>query len=217
MSLTIAHLKKSYGEDTILQDISFHIDTGESVALMGTSGSGKSTLAKCIARLESMSGGQILYKGENILKIKESVFRKNIQYVFQDQLNALNPAKRVKDLLMSVCRRFSIKEDLAQILQNARLAPALLDRFPRELSGGERQRLGVARAMLVKPQVLLLDEITSALDKRLKHEIMEVLMDYKKKFEISMICITHDRTIAQKYFSRQLVIDKGRLIKDEKS
>ncbi|WP_104732028.1 ATP-binding cassette domain-containing protein [Helicobacter salomonis] len=216
MSLEVAHLHKSYGEHCILQDINFCLQSGESIALMGTSGSGKSTLAKCIARLESFQQGRILYNTEDILSIKESHFRKTIQYVFQDQLTALNPAKRVRSLLSSVCRRFKSHSELESILQSARIKPALLDKLPRELSGGERQRLGIARAMLVKPQILLLDEITSALDKRLKHEIMETLMEYQENFQVSMICITHDKTIAQTYFSRHLLLEAGRLVQDER-
>ncbi|WP_120946298.1 MULTISPECIES: ABC transporter ATP-binding protein [Helicobacter] len=212
MSLEVAHLEKSYGQYPILKDISFCVESGQCVALMGSSGSGKSTLAKCIARLESFHRGQILYKQTNVLTLKEKEFRKTIQYVFQDQLSALNPAKLVKDLLGSVCRRFGIQEDLEAIMHQAKLAPTLLKRYPRELSGGERQRLGIARAMLVRPQVLLLDEITSALDKKLKYEIMEVLMAYQARHQTTMIAITHDKAIAQKYFARHLLIENGCLV-----
>ncbi|WP_163499496.1 ATP-binding cassette domain-containing protein [Helicobacter suis] len=211
MGLEVMGLYKSYGEYCILKDIHLHLKNGESAALLGSSGSGKSTLAKCIARLESFDQGKITYQQEDILNIPEKRLRQRIQYVFQDQLNALNPAKRVKDLLESVARRFKTQKDLAQVVQNARLKPSLLDKFPRELSGGERQRLGIARAMLVKPQILLLDEITSALDKRLKYEIMEVLLDYQSKSSTSVICITHDKTIAQKYFERHFIIEGGKL------
>ncbi|WP_121021944.1 ABC transporter ATP-binding protein [Helicobacter vulpis] len=212
MSLEVVHLEKSYGQYPILKDISFRVENAQSVALIGSSGSGKSTLAKCIARLESFDRGQILYKQENILALKEKEFRKTIQYVFQDQLTALNPAKLVKDLLGDVCKRFGTQQDLEQVMHHAKLAPALLERYPRELSGGERQRLGIARAMLVRPQVLLLDEITSALDKKLKYEIMEVLMAYQKRYQTTMIAITHDKAIAQKYFSRSLVLENGKLL-----
>ncbi|WP_104685336.1 ABC transporter ATP-binding protein [Helicobacter bizzozeronii] len=212
MSLDIQHLEKSYGNYAILKNISFCVKSGESVALMGSSGSGKSTLAKCIARLESFNSGQILCDQKNILDFPEKAFRQTIQYVFQDQLSALNPAKLVKHLLASVCKRFGIQEDLAQTMQQAKLPPALLERYPSELSGGERQRLGIARAMLIKPKVLLLDEITSALDKNLKYEIMDVLMAYQERYKTTMIAITHDKAIAQKYFTRHLVIEGGRLV-----
>ncbi|WP_163564403.1 ABC transporter ATP-binding protein [Helicobacter suis] len=211
MGLEVMGLYKSYGEYCILKDIHLYLESEESVALLGSSGSGKSTLAKCIARLESFDQGKITYQQEDILQMPEKHLRQRIQYVFQDQLNALNPAKKVKDLLESVARRFKTQKDLPQILQNTRLKPSLLDKFPRELSGGERQRLGIARAMLVKPQILLLDEITSALDKRLKYEIMEVLLDYQLTTKTSMICITHDKAIVQKYFERHFIIEAGEL------
>ncbi|WP_104726392.1 ATP-binding cassette domain-containing protein [Helicobacter felis] len=212
MSLQVVGLQKSYGEERILQDIHLEIRKGEAVTLMGASGSGKSTLVKCIARLESFNGGQILYQNEDILTIPHKRFRQTIQYVFQDQFNALNPAKRVSVLLSSVCQRFKSHDLLETILQHARLKPALLSSFPRELSGGERQRLGIARAMLTQAPILLLDEVTSALDKRLKYEIMDVLMDYQKSFNTTIICITHDGPIAQKYFKRHLILEKGRLV-----
>ncbi|WP_104682819.1 ATP-binding cassette domain-containing protein [Helicobacter felis] len=212
MNLQVVGLQKSYGEERILQDIHLEIHKGEAVALMGASGSGKSTLVKCIARLESFNGGQILYQNEDVLTIPHERFRQTIQYVFQDQFNALNPAKRVSALLSSVCQRFKSHDLLETILQHARLKPALLSSLPRELSGGERQRLGIARAMLTQAPILLLDEVTSALDKRLKYEIMDVLMDYQKSFNTTIICITHDGPIAQKYFKRHLILEKGRLV-----
>ncbi len=92
MSLEIINLKKSYGKTEVLKDISFYLKSGESVALMGASGSGKSTLAKCIARLESINRGSIIYNRKDILNLKNAEFRQNIQYVFQDQLTALNPS-----------------------------------------------------------------------------------------------------------------------------
>ncbi|RUT48961.1 ABC transporter ATP-binding protein [Campylobacter fetus] len=219
MSLEIINLKKSYGKTEVLKDISFYLKSGESVALMGASGSGKSTLAKCIARLESINRGSVIYNKQDILNLKNAEFRQNIQYVFQDQLTALNPSKRVKDLLISVLKRFKIdkKDEFEHILSDAKLPYSILNRFPKELSGGERQRLGIARAMLIKPKILILDEVTSALDKRLKSEIMHTLMHYKTLHKTAMIFITHDKFIAKEYFDRVLMLKCGRLIFDKTS
>ncbi|BEG57698.1 Dipeptide ABC transporter ATP-binding protein DppF [Helicobacter sp. NHP21005] len=212
MLLEVLELSKSYGAQRVLEGVSFGLKRGELAALMGPSGCGKSTLAKCIARLESFDGGQILYDSQDILQMEERPFRQAVQYVFQDQLSALNPAKKVKDLLGSVCRRFQTYALLNEALEFAKLSPKLLGRYPRELSGGERQRLGIARAMLVCPEVLLLDETTSALDKKLKHEIMQVAHTYQQEKQISILFITHDATLARGYCERVLQLKEGGLL-----
>ncbi|CRF48196.1 ABC transporter ATP-binding protein [Helicobacter heilmannii] len=211
MLLEVLELFKFYGAQKVLEGVSFSLERGELVALMGSSGCGKSTLAKCIARLEPFSGGQVLYEQQDILQMEEKPFRQVLQYVFQDQLNALNPAKKVRDLLGSVCRRFKTHALLNEALELAKLSPKLLGRYPRELSGGERQRLGIARAMLVCPEILLLDETTSALDKKLKHEIMQVVSAYQKEKQTTILFITHDAALAMGYCARVLRLKEGRL------
>ncbi|BCZ18157.1 Dipeptide ABC transporter ATP-binding protein DppF [Helicobacter sp. NHP19-003] len=212
MLLEVLELSKSYGAQKVLDGVSFSLERGELVALMGASGCGKSTLAKCIARLEPFNGGQVLYEQQDILQMEEKPFRQVLQYIFQDQLTALNPSKKVKDLLGSVCRRFKTHALLNEALEFAKLSPKLLERYPRELSGGERQRLGIARAMLVCPEVLLLDETTSALDKKLKHEIMQVARTYQQEKQITMLFITHDEALARGYCERFLRLDGGMLL-----
>ncbi|GLH58555.1 ATP-binding cassette domain-containing protein [Helicobacter ailurogastricus] len=211
MILEVLELSKSYGAQEILKGVSFGLKKGELVALMGSSGSGKSSLAKCIARLEPFSGGQILYEQQDILQIPEKPFRQTVQYVFQDQLMALNPVKKIKDLLGSVCRRFDTRALLNETLEHAKLSPKLLERSPKELSGGERQRLGIARAMLACPKILLLDETTSALDKKLKHEIMQVVATYQREKQVTILFITHDTALAKEYCERFLSIQEGLL------
>ncbi|BCZ19538.1 hypothetical protein NHP190012_11800 [Helicobacter sp. NHP19-012] len=212
MLLEVLELSKSYGTQKVLERVNFGLKRGELVALMGPSGCGKSTLAKCIARLEPFSGGQVLYEQQDILQMEQKPFRQALQYVFQDQLNALNPAKKVRDLLGSVCRRFQTHALLNEALEFAKLSPKLLGRYPRELSGGERQRLGIARAMLVCPEILLLDETTSALDKKLKHEVMQVARTYQQEKQTTILFITHDQALAKEYCERVMQLKGGHLL-----
>lgn len=223
MSLKVEHLIKNYKNECILNNINFSLETKESIALLGKSGSGKTTLAKCISMLEYPSSGKIIYDNIEISNLNFNARRKlrtQIQYIFQDQLNALNPKKTAKQLIDDVLRNFNLNADasnLEHVLSDAKFKKSLLNKKSDQLSGGERQRLGIVRAMLVKPKILILDEVTSALNKELKKDIMHSLEHYRDLHNSGMIFITHEVNLAKEYFQRAIIIENSRLIFDGKT
>lgn len=217
MSLAVENLTKKFSQETILNNVSFSIKDGHSVAILGQSGSGKTTLAKCLAMLESVTSGKIILDGIDTTKLnfnQKRHLRRKIQYVFQDQLMAMNPKKTAMQAINDVIRNFNLCQNevnLEHILSDAKFKKSLLNRLPSELSGGERQRLGIVRAMLPCPKIMILDEVTSALNKSLKIDIMHTLMHYRKLHGTAIIFITHDEALAKTYFDTFITVQDGKI------
>ncbi|ENQ6619337.1 ATP-binding cassette domain-containing protein [Campylobacter lari] len=213
MFLEVKNLSKSYKfkkhwylkeeEIFVFKDVSFSLKQNENLLLCGESGSGKSTLAKILCMLERANTGEVLFENENILNLDFNTQRKlrqKIQYVFQDQKLALNPYKSTKRLLLDVYENFKLKpdfEELFKLFDAFELEKDILNLKPSKLSGGQSQRLGLIRALLLRPKLLILDEITAALDVVTAYKILNYLHAFQKTHDITYIFISHQEKILQ--------------------
>lgn len=215
--LQVRHLNSYYTEGRslfgaqtrrrqVLHDVSFHIDEGEIVGLVGESGSGKTTLSRCILGLLKDYDGEIIHHSQRP------------QMVFQDPFSSLNPARtigwileeplRMQGKLNRSQRRDAVMEVLEQVGLDARHA----GRRPHELSGGQRQRVSIAAAVITRPKLIVADEPVSALDVTIQSQILQLLVDLKKKYELSYLFISHDLNVIYQICNRVLVMKKGVLV-----
>jgi peptide/nickel transport system ATP-binding protein len=201
-------------------DVSFTVESGACVALVGESGSGKSTIARCIAGLHVPAAGTITFDGEPVAGAARSrrlEVRRRIQIVFQNPYQSLNPRQRVSRSIerpLRMLRRLSrsdAEREVGDLLQRVRLPARLGDRFPAELSGGERQRVAIARALATKPDLLVCDEVTSALDVSVQAAVLELLQELRAELHLSMLFITHNLGVVACIADSVLVMDQGSL------
>lgn len=221
--IEVINLKKQFGNNLILDDINFTINKGEAVSLIGPSGSGKSTILRCIADLETLTGGKILIEGHDLQdkgidkKIKKELLLKT-GMIFQN-FN-LFPHMTVKDNIVKTLRivkKTDVKkaEEIAEkVLETVGLADKK-DNFPNELSGGQKQRVAIARALAMEPEVLLFDEPTSALDPEMVGEVLKVMKDLAKS-GLTMLVVTHEMDFAHDVSSRVVFMDQGVIVEDDK-
>jgi peptide/nickel transport system ATP-binding protein len=200
------------------RDVSFAVARGHCVALVGESGSGKTTIARVIAGLHPLAGGEILLGGEPVSSLarRRSIEqRRRIQLIFQNPADALNPRHIVRDSIARparVLRRLSAsaaQQEVDELLERVRMPAKLADRYPGELSGGERQRVAIARALAAKPEVVLCDEITSALDVSLQAAVLELLAELRTELGLAMLFITHDLGVVATIADQVLVLESG--------
>ncbi|WP_043531858.1 ABC transporter ATP-binding protein [Litchfieldella xinjiangensis] len=213
-------LFKPSREVVALNDVSFTLDRGETVGIVGESGSGKSTLGRCVVRLERPDDGELLLDGVNLGALKGDALRrerKRVQMVFQDPYASLNPRTRVGLAIAQgpIANGVPRKEALQQagdLLDLVGLGAASAERFPHEFSGGQRQRIGIARALALKPELIVADEAVSALDVSIQAQILELLEDLKQKLSLSLLFITHDLRVAAQVCDRIIVMQHGRIV-----
>jgi oligopeptide/dipeptide ABC transporter ATP-binding protein len=201
--------------------VDLEIKAGETLALVGESGSGKSTVARCIVRLVEPSGGDVVIGGESILGLQPSrlagVYRR-IQMVFQDPSASLNPRLRVRQVLDEPLRLhlYLLRSERAarvrELIEMVGLTEAHLDRYPHELSGGQRQRVGIARAIAVSPDIVILDEPTSSLDVSIRGQILDLLLELQDKHRFAYLFITHDLQVVQRVADRVAVMYLGGIV-----
>jgi len=204
-----------------VDDVSFAIGEGESVGLVGESGCGKSTLVRLIARMLDPTGGDIVYRGRNIgfipaRKFAETRFRPKIQMVFQDPTDSLNPRHTAFDAIAEPVRRLGSTGELSlRVEQAARqvgLPPELLPRFPHQLSGGQKARVGIARAIVMTPDLLVLDEPTAALDVSVQATILKLLAELRANLGMSYLFVSHDLNVVRMLCDRVIVMYLGRIV-----
>jgi len=177
--------------------ISFEIEAGSTLALVGESGCGKSTTAKLILQLEQPDSGQVLLDGEPVITATPRL-RQNIQMVFQDPYASLTPHFKIQSILREplaihrICRRSEMPERIAEAIDAVGLPPDVMPRYPHELSGGQRQRVGIARALAVKPRLIVCDEPVSALDVSIRSQIINLLLDLQQSHDLAYLFISHD-------------------------
>ncbi|MDH2315062.1 dipeptide/oligopeptide/nickel ABC transporter ATP-binding protein [Fusobacterium nucleatum] len=215
--LSIKNLNKTFESGFKLKDINFDIKEGEVVSLIGESGSGKTSISKIIVGLLKAEG-QILFKGMDILKYPKKINGK-IQMIFQSPYSSLNPKYKIKDIILEgviyqkvLKKEENIDEYLSNILNEVGLDKEILNKYPYELSGGQRQRVGIARAVAVKPDLIIADEILTALDALTQIQILELFQKLKENKKISYLFISHDINVVKKISDRLLIIKDGEII-----
>lgn len=214
---------KAYGDNKVLNGISFTIKKGENLVILGRSGSGKSVAVKCLVGLTKVDQGEIIISGEDITKLNEeglNRIRMKIGFLFQN--GALYDSMTVRQNLAFTLQHNNkslneneVEAAIKEALQNVGLEEAI-DKMPAELSGGMRKRIGLARALIIKPQIIIYDEPTGGLDTITAREIIELIRSIKLKYNATSIIITHDLTCA-KYTGDRIIILKDGVIKAEGS
>ena len=199
-----------------LDNVSFTLRSGTTLGIVGKSGSGKTTLAMCIVGLEQPDEGQILLNGKP--RHSQVVSPEEIQLVFQDSAGALNPRMSALEIIaepLLISKRFNRTVRLARVcetMERVGISPAWKDRLPHEFSGGQRQRLAIARALILEPQLLILDEVFVGLDLSIRGQIANLLLELQGTKDLSYICISHDLAFVHQFADAVAVMDRGRLV-----
>jgi ABC-type microcin C transport system duplicated ATPase subunit YejF len=187
---------------------------------VGESGSGKSTLVRCISRLITADSGEINFLGQDLLKLNRNQLknaRRNMQMIFQDPLESLNPRMKIIDsvseglLAYKIMPKTQIRHYLEQIFADCKLDISALDKYPSEFSGGQRQRICIAKAIAMKPSLLIADEAVSALDLSVQKTILLMLNELKEKYNLSILFITHDLRVVKEIADSVIVMQSGKI------
>lgn len=216
--LRVTHLKKAFVSGGFLwggakreiwavNGVSFSLQQGKTLGLVGESGCGKSTLAKTVLRLVSATSGEVVVNGQDVLKLRGErlrAFRKNMQMIFQDPYASLNPRMKVGDIVgepLWVQREVTSRQELgsrvAKLLEQVGLSASAIHKFPHEFSGGQRQRIGIARAIALSPSLVVCDEPVSALDVSIQSQILNLLADLQSVYHMGYLFISHDLRVVQ--------------------
>jgi oligopeptide/dipeptide ABC transporter ATP-binding protein len=210
-----------------LVDIDLDIKEGETLGLVGESGCGKSTLGRCILKLIKPDSGSVLYEGKNILSLEEEALRqkrKDIQVIFQDPASSLNPYMKIGNIIGEGYKIHGIHTDKSTIMKNVKilmqkcgLKEEMINRKPHEFSGGQRQRICIARALAVNPKFIVCDEPVSALDVSVQAQIINLLIDLQKEFQLTYLFISHDLKLVEQISDRIVVMYLGRIMEKKQA
>ena len=204
-----------------LTNVNFKIHSKETIAIIGESGSGKTTIAKAIAKLITITDGSMSVLGENIRNnaAGTKLIRDNIQFIFQNPDTAMNPRFTIKEILYeglnNKFRHYTQSQKdqiILDLITQVGLTPNIMQRYPHEFSGGQKQRICIARALSLKPKLLILDEPTSALDATIQCQVIDLLKDLQEKYEYGYLLITHDFAVVNKMADKVIVVNKGSII-----
>ena len=220
--LRVADLRVEFDGRAALSEVTFELFAGETLGLVGESGSGKSTLARAILRLVPASQGSVVWRGRDLLACAPAalrVLRRDLQIVFQDPLASLNPRMTVGETIAEPLRIFepdlnarARRDRVAGMLERVGLAADVIGRYPHEFSGGQCQRIGIARAMILGPKLLICDEPVSSLDLSIQGQIVNLLLDLQGDVGTAMLFISHNLAVVRHLSHRILVMYSGRLV-----
>lgn len=213
--------KRTVGWIKAVDDISFEVYEGETVGLVGESGCGKTTTALTVLRLEEPTGGQVIFDGKELTKMKRSEMRrerKNMQIIFQDPYSSLNPRMKVKNIIAEGMLTHNMLNSqqrykrVGELLERVGIPAEYMDRFPHEFSGGQRQRIGIARALALEPKIIMCDEPVSALDVSIRSQIINLLKDLQKEYNLTYLFVAHDLSVIKYVSDRVIVMYLGKIV-----
>jgi len=209
------------GHVKAVDEVNFDVYPGETLGLVGESGCGKTTIGRTILRLEDPTEGEMIYKGNDIVKMTADelrAFRKEVQIIFQDPYSSLNPRMTIGNAIMEPMQVHKIlendeqrKKKVEELLTRVSLDPAHFYRYPHEFSGGQRQRIGIARALAVNPKFIICDESVSALDVSVQAQVLNLLNELKEEFGLTYIFISHDLSVVKYMSDRMAVMQEGKI------
>jgi oligopeptide/dipeptide ABC transporter ATP-binding protein len=212
--------RRQVGAVHAVDGVSLEVRRGETLGIVGESGCGKSTLARCITGLHAVTSGRIVFDGTDITKLSRAgmkAFRRDVQMIFQDPFGSLNPRRRVGSIIgdpfaiHGMADGADRKRQVQQLMELVGLNPEHYNRFPAEFSGGQRQRIGVARALALKPKLLVCDEPVSALDVSIQAQVINLLADLQAELGLTYVFIAHDLSIVRHVSDRVAVMYLGKV------
>jgi dipeptide transport system ATP-binding protein len=204
-----------------LVDVSFTLETGKTLAVVGESGSGKSTLARLVTLIEEPTAGSLIVDGEDVGAVesdRRGLLRQHIQIVFQNPYGSLNPRQQIgkaleEPLLVNTTMTAADRTDAARaMMARVGLRPEFYERYPHMFSGGQRQRIAIARALMLRPKILVLDEPVSALDVSIRAQVLNLLAELQDEFQLAYLFISHDLSVVRHIADRVMVIYLGRAV-----
>ncbi len=213
----------AYGRRTVVDDVSFALEPGDAVGLVGESGAGKSTILAMLLGLEAPSSGDVLFEGTPLARRDAAVmrlFRSSVQTVFQDPYSSLDPRQRVDRIVAEPLRSLGIahgdaaRARVREAVASVGLPLDVLTRYPHEFSGGQRQRIAIARATVCRPRVLLADEPVSALDVTTRIQVIDVLQQLRQENGLALLMVSHDLSTVAALCDRTIVLRDGRVVEE---
>ena len=224
--LEVKHLKKYFdtprGKLHAVDDVSFSIEKGKTLGVVGESGCGKSTTGRCILRLIEPTSGEVIFNGQDITKLHPrdmKALRKDMQIIFQDPYASLDPRKTISQIISEpiiinkiLTNKQDVEDRVHELMDTVGLAQRLVNTYPHELDGGLRQRIGIARALAMNPKFIVCDEPVSALDVSIQAQILNLLQDLQEKMELTFMFITHDLSVVNHFSDDIAVMYLGQLV-----
>jgi peptide/nickel transport system ATP-binding protein len=219
-------LRRVVGAVRAVEDVSFHIDEGETLAVVGESGCGKTTTSRCVLRAVEPTRGEMLFRTStgaevDIAKLTQRElrqFRREVQMIFQDPFSSLNPRMTILDIVGEPLLNYGMKSrsereaHVAELLRLVGLREEYMQRFPHAFSGGQRQRIGIARALALNPRLVVADEPVSALDVSVQAQVLNLMMDLRQKLGLAYLFVAHDLSVVKQFSHRVVVMYVGRIV-----